>query len=162
MHACNCSSGAERLGPPRHYDQRRACAAARVHRPPRRGALDRQGHDAQAARAHPAAAVQGAHPGGHRTEDRRLLRHLAHAQGRACQVLRRRHHAQEEAALEAGQGQEAHEGHRKGQRAAGGVHGSAQPQGRQLSMFAGIRRPRFATKRKGRWRIRQRKQKTVS
>merc|ERR1712194_612113 len=56
---------------------------------------------------------------------RRLFADLCHPQGRARQVLRRRHIAQEEAAQQAGQGQEAHEGHRLGQRAAGGFHGSA-------------------------------------
>ena len=47
-------------------------------------------------------------------------------QGRHREVLRRRHHAQEEAAREAERGQEAHEGGRLGRAAAGGVPDRAQ------------------------------------
>lgn len=55
-----------------------------------------------------------------------------HAEGRPGQVLRRRHHAKEKAPVEAGEGQEAHEVHGEGQRAAGGLHGRARPQQRMM------------------------------
>ena len=60
----------------------------------------------------------------------RLAHHLARdrqgqAQGRAREVLRRRRHAQAQAAREAEEGQEAHEGDRDGRGAPGGVPGRA-------------------------------------
>ncbi len=82
---------------------------------PRRRAV----HEDEGGRA--AADVRRRDPG----RDRQP-RHLAHhgqgdPQGRHREVLRRRHHAQEEAAREAEGGQEAHEVGRLGRAAAGGV-----------------------------------------
>jgi hypothetical protein len=50
----------------------------------------------QDARADPAPDVRRRHPGGDRLDHRRPRERQGHAQGRAGQVLRRRHHAQEE------------------------------------------------------------------
>ena len=70
-----------------------------------------------AAEADPAPAVRGGDPGGDRLEDHRPRVGEADPQGRDRQVLRRRHHAQAQAAREAEGGQEAHE--------AGGPHRGA-------------------------------------
>ena len=57
------------------------------------------------------------------------------AQGRPRQVLRRRHHAQAQAAGDAEEGQGAHAARRQGRRAAGGVHrGAARRRGREEAM----------------------------
>jgi hypothetical protein len=72
--------------------------------------------------AHPAAAVRGADPGGHRRQDHRPRDGPRHPQGRARQVLRRRHHPQAQAAREAEGGQEAHEDGRPRRGPPGGLH----------------------------------------
>src|SRR5690606_1942 len=79
----------------------------------------------QAQEPHPAPAVRGPDPGRDRLPHHRPREHPRHAQGRAVQVLRRRHLPQAQAAREAEGGQEAHEEHRLGRRAAGGLHRSA-------------------------------------
>ena len=59
-------------------------------------------------RADPAAAVRRGDPGGDRLEDHRARDREGQAQGRARQVLRRRHHPQAQAARDAEEGQGAH------------------------------------------------------
>ena len=54
---------------------------------------------------HPAPALRDPRSGGHRRQDHRPRDGQGHAQGRAGQVLRRRHHPQEEAAGKAEGGQ---------------------------------------------------------
>ena len=75
----------------------------------------------QAEGADPAAAVRGADPGGDRRPGHRPREHPGDAQGRAGQVLRRRHHPQAQAAGEAEGRQEADEDGRPRRGAAGGV-----------------------------------------
>ena len=60
----------------------------------------------------PRQQYRGADPGGRRRAHHRPREHPRAAQGRAGQVLRRRHHAQAQAAGEAEGGQEADEDHR--------------------------------------------------
>ena len=81
-------------------------------RAPRQGRGLRPQDDREAARAHPPAAVRRADPGGHRRPHHRPPDRQGQAQGRARQVLRRRHHPQAQAAREAEGGQEADEEHR--------------------------------------------------
>ena len=66
------------------------------------------------------------HPGGDRLARDRPRDREGQAQGRARKVLRRRHHAQAQAAREAEEGQEADEAGRRGRGAAGGVPRRAQ------------------------------------
>ena len=68
-----------------------------------------------------------ADPGGDRRADHRARDGQGAAQGRAREVLRRRHLPQAEAAREAEEGQEADEAGRRRRGAAGGVPGRAQP-----------------------------------
>ena len=65
-------------------------------------------------------------PGGHRRQDHRARNGARHAQERPRQVLRRRHHAQTQAAGEAKGRQEAHEAHRPRGYSAGGFPGGAE------------------------------------
>jgi len=83
----------------------------------------------EAARADPEADVRRPDPGGHRREGDRARDGEGEAQGRAGQVLRRRHHPEEEAAREAEGRQEAHEDGRRGRDPAGGVPRRAADQG---------------------------------
>ena len=103
--------------------QRRARGRPQHHRPPgrRTGAGPRAGD--QAAPPHPAPDVRGAHPGGHRLERHRPRDHRGHAQERAGQVLRWRHHAQAQAAGEAERGKGAHEAGGQRRDPAGGLPG---------------------------------------
>ena len=78
-----------------------------------------------------------ADPGGDRLARDRARDREGQAQGRAREVLRRRHHAQAQAAREAEGGQEADEAGRLGRGAAGGVPRRAQPGGRQA--MSGVR-----------------------
>ena len=71
-----------------------------------------------------------ADPGRDRVARDRARDGQGEAQGRAREVLRRRHHAQAEAARAAEGGQEADEAGRRGRGAAGGVPRRAQPRGR--------------------------------
>ena len=96
-----------------------------VHRGERRRLRAQDGREA--ARADPAPALRRPHPGGHRRADRGPRDGQGQAQGRAGQVLRRRHHPQAQAARAAERRQEAHEDHRAGRRAPGGLHLGAAP-----------------------------------
>ena len=100
----------------------------------------RRDDDGQAQGPHPAPAVRGAHPGGHRRPDHRARDHPGHPQGRPGQVLRRRHHPQAQAAGEAEGGQEAHEDDRPGRGAAGGLHRRAVQRARGVGTAARTRR----------------------
>ena len=86
---------------------------AAIVRPPDGGAV---------ARADPAAAVRRGDPGGDRLADRGARDREGQAQGRPGQVLRRRHHAQAQAAGRAEARQGADATRRPRGRAAGGVH----------------------------------------
>ena len=72
--------------------------ALSFHRAQGQGVRARQGADREAARDHPEADVRGADPGRHRRAHHRPRDGARHAQGRHRQVLRRRHHAQAQAA----------------------------------------------------------------
>ena len=85
----------------------------------------------EAARGDPAADVRRPDPGGDRLARDRARDGEGEAQGRAREVLRRRHHAQAQAAREAEEGQEADEAGRRRRGAAGGVPRRAQPRRRQ-------------------------------
>ena len=74
----------------------------------------------------PAPDVRRAGAGGDRLPRHRARDDQGPAQGRAREVLRRRHHAEAEAAREAEEGQEADEAGRRGGGAAGGVPRGAQ------------------------------------
>ena len=86
---------------------------------------------AQDAQADPAPDVRRRDPGGDRRADHRARIGQGAAQERARQVLRRRHHAQAQAAGEAEGRQEAHEAGRQRRDSAGGV--PRHPAGRQVS-----------------------------
>ena len=75
---------------------------------------------------HPPPPVPGAHPGRRRIPRHRVRVHPGHAQRRPGQVLRRGRVAQEEAAVEAGERQEADEADWAGGRAPGGLHGGVE------------------------------------
>ncbi len=84
----------------------------------------------------PAPAVRGAHPGRGRRSRDRAGDHPGDAQGRPRQVLRRRHHAQAQAAGEAEGGQEADEDGRPRRGPPGSLHrralhGADRREGRQ-------------------------------
>ena len=68
------------------------------HRPPEPGRRLRPADDREAARAHPAPALRRADPGGDRRAGHRPRDGQGQAQGRAGQVLRRRHHPEAQAA----------------------------------------------------------------
>ena len=88
------------------------------------------GHQAEG--TDPAAAVRRADPGRRRRARDLARQREGRPQGRAGQVLRRRHLAQEEAAREAEEGQEAHEESRRRGDPAGRLHGRA-PSRRRVS-----------------------------
>ena len=96
----------------RRAAERRAGRRVQHDRPPRQGLRVRPTHVREAARAHPAADVRRAHPGRDRRPHHRPRDGQGEAQGRARQVLRRRHHPQAQAAREAEGRQEADEEHR--------------------------------------------------
>ena len=73
----------------------------------------------------PAPVLRRPDPGLDRLAHHRARDRQGQAQGRAREVLRRRRHAQAQAAREAEEGQEAHEDHRHGRGAPGGVPGRA-------------------------------------
>src|SRR5699024_4715599 len=112
-------------GQGRHPAARRSGRRVLRDRPQGQGLLLRRRDGGQAARAHPAPAVRGAHPGGRRLAHHRARDHPRDPQGRALQVLRRRHQPQAQAAGEAEGGQEAHEDGRQRRGPAGGVHRGA-------------------------------------
>ena len=85
----------------------------------------RQGAGREAEGADPAPDVRSAGPGGHRLPYHQPRDDPGHAQERAGQVLRRRHHSQAQAPREAEGGQAAHEADRLRRDPAGGVPGRA-------------------------------------
>ena len=91
--------------------------------PPRQGVRVGPQDRRQAEGADPAAVVRGGHPGGDRQQGDRADDGEAAAEGRAGEVLRRRHHAQAEAPGEAEGGEEADEAGGRGGDSAGGVPG---------------------------------------
>ena len=96
-----------------------------VHRD--RGVRPRTAARRAAAQGDPAADVRRAGTGGDRLARHRARDDQGQAQGRAREVLRRRHHAQAQAAREAEEGQEADEAGGRGGGSAGGVPGRPQP-----------------------------------
>mmetsp|Transcript_1858 Transcript_1858/g.8275 ORF Transcript_1858/g.8275 Transcript_1858/m.8275 type:complete len:239 (-) Transcript_1858:153-869(-) len=113
----------EQARPGGHQDKRRDRGAAEHHLAPRQGLCRGEGPHGEAKGGHPAPDVQGAHPSLHRGEADRKLPHSPDAEGRAVQVLRRRHLAKEEAVAEASEGKEEDESHGEGERPAGGLLG---------------------------------------
>ena len=105
----------------RHPDQRRARRRAVGDGAPLGRDLPRPRGRRQDAQADPAADVRRRRPGVDRRADHRPRDDQGDAQERARQVLRRRHHAQEEAPREAEGRQEADEGRRQRRDSAGGV-----------------------------------------
>ncbi len=89
-------------GPP---PQRGPGGRPELHRPPGQGLPPGPKALRKAQGEHPPPALRGADPGGHRRQDHRPGDGEGHAEGRAGQVLRRRHHPEEEAAGEAEGGQ---------------------------------------------------------
>ena len=85
----------------------------------------------------PAPVLRRPDPGRDRLARDRPRDGEGEAQGRAREVLRRRHLAQAQAAREAEEGQEADEAGRRGRGAAGGVPRRAQPRTRRRSNGAG-------------------------
>ena len=99
-------------------------------RPPRQGLRPGPRADRAAAQEDPAPAVRRADPGRRRRQDHRPRDGQGVPQGRHGQVLRRRHHAQAQAAREAEGGQAEDEAGRPDRGAAGGVPGGARARGR--------------------------------
>src|SRR6185503_7848671 len=124
-------------GPPRRARLGRAGRRPVDHRAPR--GRDHAGPEAgrTAARADPAADVRGAHPGLDRGQCDRPGNGARHAQERAGQVLRWRHHPEAQAAREAEGGQAPDEAGRLCRDSPGSVPGHA-PDGR-LVMEADLR-----------------------
>ena len=114
-----------RAGQARHADQRRPHRRLQRHHPQGQGAGVRPQGRREAQGADPAAALPGRDSGGDRQQDHRPRDHLRLPQGRAGQVLRRRHHPEAQAPREAEGGEEAHEADRGGGDSAGGVPGRA-------------------------------------
>ena len=88
--------------------------ALSLHRASQRGRDARAGDLRQAEGPDPAAVVQDRHPGGDRRAGHRARDDRRAVEGRDREVLRRRHHAQAQAAGEAEGGQEAHAAVRQG------------------------------------------------
>ena len=93
----------------RHPRQRRAGRRAVADRPPRQGPVGRARPDRAAQGADPAPDVRDPDPGVDRKQRDCARNSPRHAQERACQVLRWRHHPEAEAAREAERGQAADE-----------------------------------------------------
>ncbi len=104
-----------------HPGQRRSGGRAVDHRPQGRRLRAWPGAGLEDARAHSATDVRDRHPGVDRVAHHRPRVGEGHAQERAGQVLRRRHHAQAQAAGEAEGRQEAHEARRPCRDSAGSV-----------------------------------------
>ncbi len=105
----------------RHPDQRRARRRAVGDGAPVGVDVSRPRSGGEDAQADPAADVRRGGAGVDRRADHRARDHQGHAQERAREVLRRRHHAQEEAPRKAEGGQEADEGRRQRRDPAGGL-----------------------------------------
>ena len=101
-------------------------------RAPRARREPRPRHGGEAEGADPAAPVPDPDPGGARRPHHRPRDHPRAEEGRARQVLRRRHHAQAQAAREAEEGQEEDAPVRPGGDPAGGLHRRPED-GRELS-----------------------------
>jgi GTP-binding protein LepA len=106
--------------------------------PHRQGLRVRPQGGREAQGADPPPAVPGRDPGRDRQQDHRARDDLRVPEGRAREVLRRRHHPQAQAPREAEGGKEAHEADRRGGDPPGGVSRSAP--GRMIG-----RRPRDGT-----------------
>ncbi|CAA9439468.1 MAG: Translation elongation factor LepA, partial [uncultured Quadrisphaera sp.] len=115
-----------RPGEGRHPAPGRAGRRVQRDRAPRQGLRLRADDGRQAEGPHPAPAVRGAGAGRDRRPGDRPRDRARDPQGRARQVLRRRHHAQAQAAGEAEGGQEADEDGRPGRGAPGGLHRRAE------------------------------------
>ena len=105
-----------------------------VHRD--RAPVDRPGADRAAEAADPPPDVRDPDPGRHRLERRRPRERAGHAQERARQVLRWRHHPQAQIARKTEGGQAAHEAGRIRRNPAGGLPRDA-PDGRGLGRRRG-------------------------
>ena len=109
----------------RHADQRRPDRRLQRDHPPGQGVGVGPEDRREAQGADPAAAVRGGDPGGDRQQGHRPRDDLGVPEGRARQVLRRRHHAEAQAPREAEGREEAHEADRRRRDPAGGVSGGA-------------------------------------
>ena len=112
---------------------RRAGRRALADHPPRVRLRPRQAARRAAAEGDPAPVLRRADPGRDRRPGDRPRDGEGEAQGRARQVLRRRHHPQAQAAREAEEGQEADEAGRRRRGAAGGIPRRAQPRRQAVS-----------------------------
>ena len=117
----------------------RAGGRALAHHPPRLRLRPRAPARRAAARGDPAPDVRRPRAGGDRLAGHRARDDQGAAQGRARQVLRRRHLAQAQAAREAEEGQEADEAGRRRGGAAGGVPRGAQPRLGSEALVSGVR-----------------------
>src|SRR5581483_6891084 len=108
-------------------------------RPPRLRVRPRSSPRREAARGDSAPDVRRADPGGDRRACDRPRDRQGTAQGRAREVLRRRHLAQAQAAREPEERQEAHEAGRRGRGAAGGVPRGSQHRARAEELVTGAR-----------------------
>ena len=107
-------------------DRRRAGRRALADHPPRRRLRPGPGFGRAAAPGDPAPVLRRPDPGGDRLARDRPRDGEGEAQGRARQVLRRRHLPEAQAAREAEEGQEADEAGRRRRGAAGGIPRRAQ------------------------------------
>ncbi len=117
-----------RPGPGRHPRRRRAGRRALADRASRVRVRPRAPAGRAVAGGDPPPDVRRPDPGGDRSARDRARDGEGAAQGRPRQVLRRRHHAQAEAARKAEGGEEAHEAGRRRRGAAGGLPRRAQPE----------------------------------
>src|SRR5581483_9199155 len=108
-------------GEARHPAQRGPGRRAVHDRPPGEGVREGEVPRREAARGDPAPALRGGDPGRHRQPGHRPRDGEGHGQERHRQVLRRRHHAQAQAAREAEGRQETDETGRPRRGPAGGV-----------------------------------------
>ena len=130
----------EPAGEARHPAGRRPGGRPVDDRPPRPGLRARQEPRGAPLQDDPPPALRGADPGGDRRQDPGPRDGQGAAQGRARQVLRRRHQPQAQAARAPEGGQEAHEAGGRGRGAPGGVPVGA-PDRRRRSATASERPP---------------------
>ncbi len=116
-----------RARPRRRADRGRAGRRAIAHLPPGLCVHARACSRRPPSRGDPPPALRRRRPGGDRVAGDRARDDQGEAEGRAREVLRRRHHAEAQAAREAEGGQEAHEAGRLGRGAAGGIPCCPQP-----------------------------------
>ena len=117
--------------PRRRPRRRRAGRRALAHHPPRLRLRPGQAARRAPPRGDPATDVRRRDPGRDRLARDRPRDGEGAPQGRAREVLRRRHLAQAQAAREAEEGQEADEAGRRGRGSAGGIPRRPQPRRRQ-------------------------------